>query len=225
LHFCNDLWCVCIFAGPHCVFKCLHTKCLHYSTKDLIFFLNIELLRSEVCCEGPSEFVLHSLCWIFYVTLIEPKFITVKKWHDSLNSLHTSSIFIVTLWAPTQVENVFQLLYSLCRFNSSLHLKSSFCTCYNGRYLETNVRFKESRFYLCTTLRTFLLIFRACDRILFFFFRHWLRFTDWWHIIQALEDTGSGRNIWRFWKTVMSGTVGVGILSLSALLAKLKAFK
>jgi len=33
--------------------------------------------------------------------------------------------------------------------------------------------------------------------------------------------TGSGRNTWRFGKTVLSGTVGVGKLSLSVLLAKL----
>jgi len=37
--------------------------------------------------------------------------------------------------------------------------------------------------------------------------------------------TGSGRNTWRFCKTVLSGTVGVGNLSLSALLARLKAFQ
>jgi len=34
----------------------------------------------------------------------------------------------------------FHLLYFLRRFSNSLHLKSSFCTCYNGRYLETNFR-------------------------------------------------------------------------------------
>ena len=37
--------------------------------------------------------------------------------------------------------------------------------------------------------------------------------------------TGSGRNTWRFCKTVVNGTVGVGNLSLSALLARLKAFQ
>jgi len=37
--------------------------------------------------------------------------------------------------------------------------------------------------------------------------------------------TGSGRNIWRFYKTAVSGTVGVGNLSFSALLARLKAFQ
>jgi len=37
--------------------------------------------------------------------------------------------------------------------------------------------------------------------------------------------TGSGRNTWRFGNTVVSGTVGVGNLSLSALLAKLKTFQ
>jgi len=37
-------------------------------------------------------------------------------------------------------------------------------------------------------------------------------------------DTGSGRNTWRFGNTVVSGTVGVGNLSLSALLARLKEF-
>ena len=37
--------------------------------------------------------------------------------------------------------------------------------------------------------------------------------------------TGSSRNTWRFCKTVVSGTVGVVNLSLSALLAKLKAFQ
>jgi hypothetical protein len=36
--------------------------------------------------------------------------------------------------------------------------------------------------------------------------------------------TGSGRNTWRFCKTVESGTVGVEYLSLSSLLARLKAF-
>jgi len=37
--------------------------------------------------------------------------------------------------------------------------------------------------------------------------------------------TGSGRNTWRFCKTVVSGTVGVRNLSLSAFLARLKAFQ
>jgi len=37
--------------------------------------------------------------------------------------------------------------------------------------------------------------------------------------------TGSGRNTWRFGNTAVSGTVGVGNLSLSALLARLKAFQ
>jgi len=37
--------------------------------------------------------------------------------------------------------------------------------------------------------------------------------------------TGSGRNTWRFCKTVVSGTVGVGNLSLSALLARLRAIQ
>jgi len=37
--------------------------------------------------------------------------------------------------------------------------------------------------------------------------------------------TGSGRNIWRFGNTAVSGIVGVGNLSLSALLARLKAFQ
>ena len=37
--------------------------------------------------------------------------------------------------------------------------------------------------------------------------------------------TGSGRNTWRFCKTVVSGTIGVGNLSLSTLLSRLKAFQ
>jgi len=37
--------------------------------------------------------------------------------------------------------------------------------------------------------------------------------------------TGSGRNTWRFCKTAVSGTAGVGNLSLSDLLARLKAFQ
>jgi len=37
--------------------------------------------------------------------------------------------------------------------------------------------------------------------------------------------TGSGKNTWRFCRTVVSGTVGVGNLSFSPLLARLKAFK
>jgi hypothetical protein len=37
--------------------------------------------------------------------------------------------------------------------------------------------------------------------------------------------TGSGRKPWLFCKTVVSGTVGVGNLSLSTLLVKLKAFQ
>jgi len=37
--------------------------------------------------------------------------------------------------------------------------------------------------------------------------------------------TGSGRNTWRFCKTVVSGAVDVGNLSLSALVARLKAFQ
>jgi len=44
-----------------------------------------------------------------------------------------------------------------------------------------------------------------------------------WHCIN--EITGSGRNTWRFGNTVVSGTIGVGNLSLSALLARLKAFQ
>jgi len=40
-----------------------------------------------------------------------------------------------------------------------------------------------------------------------------------------LQYTGSGRNTWPFGNTALSGTVGVGSLSLSALLAKLKAFQ
>jgi hypothetical protein len=39
------------------------------------------------------------------------------------------------------------------------------------------------------------------------------------------KSTGSGKNTWRFCKTVVSGTVGMGNLSLSALLARLKAFQ
>jgi len=39
------------------------------------------------------------------------------------------------------------------------------------------------------------------------------------------HSTGSGRNTWRFCKTVLSGTVGMGNLSLSVLLARLKAFQ
>ena len=38
-------------------------------------------------------------------------------------------------------------------------------------------------------------------------------------------NTGSGRNTWRFGNAAVSGTVGVGNLSLRALLAKLKAFQ
>ena len=37
--------------------------------------------------------------------------------------------------------------------------------------------------------------------------------------------TGSSRNTWWFGKTVVSGTVGMGNLSLSTLLARLKAFQ
>jgi len=37
--------------------------------------------------------------------------------------------------------------------------------------------------------------------------------------------TGSGRNTWRFCNTADCGIVGVGNLSLSALLARLKAFQ
>jgi len=44
---------------------------------------------------------------------------------------------------------------------------------------------------------------------------------DWCHIY----NTGSGRNTWQFCKTFVSGTVGVGNLSLSALLTRLKAFQ
>jgi len=39
------------------------------------------------------------------------------------------------------------------------------------------------------------------------------------------NNTGSGRNTWRFGNTAVSRTVGMGNLSLSALLAKLKAFQ
>ena len=38
-------------------------------------------------------------------------------------------------------------------------------------------------------------------------------------------NTGSGRNTWRFGNTAVSGIVGVGNLSLSVLLARLKAFQ
>jgi len=41
--------------------------------------------------------------------------------------------------------------------------------------------------------------------------------------MKGLRCTGSGRNTWRFGNTAVSGTVGVGNLSLSALLAKLKS--
>jgi len=41
----------------------------------------------------------------------------------------------------------------------------------------------------------------------------------------SLLHTGSGRNTGRFFKTAVSGTVVVGNLSLSALLARLKAFQ
>jgi len=37
--------------------------------------------------------------------------------------------------------------------------------------------------------------------------------------------TGSGRNTWQFGNTAVSGTVGMGNLSLSALLERLKAFQ
>jgi hypothetical protein len=43
--------------------------------------------------------------------------------------------------------------------------------------------------------------------------------------IILVEHTGSGRSTRRFDKTVVSGTVGMGNLSLSALLARLKAFQ
>jgi hypothetical protein len=46
-----------------------------------------------------------------------------------------------------------------------------------------------------------------------------------WEKGESGGDTGSGRNTWRLCKTVVSGMVGVGNLSLSALLAKLKAFQ
>ena len=43
--------------------------------------------------------------------------------------------------------------------------------------------------------------------------------------ILYISDTGSGRNTWRFGNTAMSGNVGVENLSLSTLLARLKAFQ
>jgi len=52
-----------------------------------------------------------------------------------------------------------------------------------------------------------------------------------WFVVVLLADidstlyTGSGRNTWRFCKTFVCGTVGVRNLSLSALVAILKAFQ
>ena len=43
--------------------------------------------------------------------------------------------------------------------------------------------------------------------------------------VNYYSTVGSGRNTWRFCKTVVSGSVGVGNLSLSALLAGLRAFQ
>jgi len=40
-----------------------------------------------------------------------------------------------------------------------------------------------------------------------------------------IQNTGSGRNTWRFGNTAVSGIFGVGNFSLSALLARLKAFQ
>ena len=42
---------------------------------------------------------------------------------------------------------------------------------------------------------------------------------------RLITTTGSGRNTRQFGNTAVSGTVGVGNLSLSALLARLKAFQ
>jgi len=45
------------------------------------------------------------------------------------------------------------------------------------------------------------------------------------YVLYQNENTGSCRNTWRFGNTAVSGTVGVGNLSLSALPARLKAFQ
>ena len=46
-----------------------------------------------------------------------------------------------------------------------------------------------------------------------------------WKGKESIHGIGSGRNTWRFCNTAVSGIVGMGNLSLSALLARLKAFQ
>jgi hypothetical protein len=109
----------------------------------------------------------------------------------------TNSIFFLTVWARTRVQNDFYHLHSL-RFSNSLHInplnaelnpichllalagahhfvhvsrlrvKSSFCICHGGRYFETNIQLKASSSYVLRS-EIFVLIFLGCDRALFFF--------------------------------------------------------
>jgi hypothetical protein len=53
-----------------------------------------------------------------------------------------------------------------------------------------------------------------------------IKVRKWFTFIEGFNGfAGSGRNTWRFCKTDVNGTVGVGNLSLSALLVRLKVFQ